>query len=1133
MDSVEITRRVAAELHAQAVERGNDFWSPYRFAVAEADRRGIDVEQTAAGAAILNGGRAMFVRKDDLILHENIGTAFEQAFLVAHEIGHIELGDDAEDDSSAGIDPTRPAEPSPVGFDRVVDYGRRQRREVQMDLFAREFLLPRGVARALHVDDGLSASAIAKRLGAPFDVVAQQLFDALLLPPIAALSEQELPERPLNRRQTDAAAHRVEACLLEAGPGTGKTQTLSERVIGLIDDGVDPRRILLLTFSNRAAGEMAARIGRKRKDAAAAMWIGTFHAFGLDIIRRFHAELGLPVDPQLLDRTEAVELLESEISRLGLTYHRNIYDPTQIIVDMLAAISRAKDEVTGAARYAQLAEDMRRQAQTPNEIDAAVSAGEVARVYAAYETLKRQANRVDFGDLVSLPVELLERDAAIRTHLQGTYDQILVDEYQDVNRSSVRLLKALRPDGRNLWVVGDGKQSIYRFRGASSFNMARFDTQDFPGGVRKRLKKNYRSVDEVVKSFSAFAIRMIAGDLDSALDAERPSSGWKPQLRTVMSSDQQMVALADAIEEMHAAGYSYRDQAVLTTGNDKLSALGHTLERLGVPVLFLGSLFERPEVKDLLALLSILTDRRAMGLVRVACWPDFAMSLADVAATLDHLRSMESAPLAWLKSIDSLSSVSAQGRAALGRLGVALEGFAPTASPWTVLAEMVLDRTRIAARLAQSGDLADRTRGIAIWQFMNFLRVQPVAGGLPITRLLDRVRRLVRLGDERDLRQLPAAAQTLDAVRLMTIHGAKGLEFPIVHIPGLNSDTIPRTPPAPACPPPDGMIEGGIGTAIELYRAGLIEEQECLYYVALSRARDRLFLYAPTQKANGANRPLSPFLDRLNTTIDRCTTTPSRALPSTASDEAVVLNIEGPLRFNAPQIALYENCPRRFFYTHVLQTGGRRTATAFMHLHDAVRAVVNGVIAETAAIGDDILHRRIDEALAHEGLTEHGYHAEFRALASTMLRFFMSSRQNHTPLPIPAVTLTFGAEQIVVRPDDVLLRPDGRRTFRRVQTGHLRSYETKDVGAAAFVLAARQTFPGAVVELVHLSDAEIRALDLSTKDLEKQRAKLDGFLAAIRLGAFPAKASSRTCPGCPAFFICGPTPPGALPKKFP
>jgi superfamily I DNA/RNA helicase len=1132
MDSVELARQTAAELHARLVAAGADPWSPYDFAVAEAKRRGIDVEGTAAGAAVLNGGRATFVAADDLILHENVGSPFEQAFLVAHEIGHVELGDDPDGSSAPTIDPGRAAEPSPVGMDRVVDYGRKQRREVQMDLFARELLLPRSVARALHVDESLTASAIAAKLGAPFEVVAQQLFDALLLPPVPPPIAAVLVERPLNPQQDSAARHRGEAFLLEAGPGTGKTQTLIARVEGLLEDGVDPRRILLLTFSNRAAGEMAERIARKRPEAAAAMWIGTFHAFGLDVIRRFHAELGLPKDPRMMDRTEAVELLEEEFPRLKLSHYRNLYDPTQIIADMLAAVSRAKDEVVDAETYAALADAMLAKAENADARETAERAEEVAHVYAAYEQLKRSAHCVDFGDLVALPVLLLEENTAIRAALQAQYDHVLVDEYQDVNRSSVRLLSALRPEGDNLWMVGDAKQSIYRFRGASSFNMIRFGKEDFPGGKRGRLKRNYRSVPEIVASFSGFATTMHAGDPDSGLDADRAANGHKPELRAVQRAGQQQVALADAIEELRREGLSYREQAVLCTGNDKLSTIGQDLERLGVPVLFLGSLFERAEVKDLLALLSVLVDRRAMGLVRIACWPDFTTSLTDVAAVFEHVRAAELASGAWLHLIGSIPGVSDAGRETLSKLSIALAGFDQTASPWIMLATLLLDRTRIAARLGMSEDLADRTRGIAIWQFLNFVRVQPGGRGLPITRLLDRVRRLVRLGDDRDLRQLPAAAQHLDAVRLMTIHGAKGLEFGGVHIPGLNSDTIPRTPPAPPCPAPEGMIAGAQGSALDAFRAGQAEEQECLFYVAQSRARDRLILYAPTEKNNGHNRPLSPFLDWLGSSLARRTVKPARALPVAPEARGIELVVDGRLRFGAPQIALYESCPRRFFYTHILQIGGRRTATAFMHLHEAVRSVVGTVVASNLALSEQDLEEHTDAALAGQGLVEHGYLAEFRDLALTMLRFFLANRAGAVMEAPVALCLKFGDEEIIVLPDEVLVRPDGSRTVRRIRTGHLRSAESKDVGAAALMLAVKQAFPGAVAELVHLSDAEARPLTLSDRELKGRQDKLAKFLGDIRAGRFPAEVSSRTCPNCPAFFVCGPTPEGPLQKKF-
>jgi Zn-dependent peptidase ImmA (M78 family) len=436
MDRIEVARQIASDLHAQAVAKGEDPLRPYAFAVAEAMRREIDVEKTAPGAAMLNGGRASFSPKNALILHESVGTPFEEAFLVAHEIGHVELGDDPDAEPVQNIDPARSSEPSPVGIDRVVDYSPRQRREVQMDLFAREFLLPRNVVRKLHVEEGLTVSQIAERFGAPIEVVAQQLLDALLLPPITLQPETGRVEHSLNPLQAEAANHRGRAYLLEAGPGTGKTQTLTARVEGLISNGVDPRRILMLTFSNKAAGEMADRIALKDKNAAAAMWIGTFHAFGLDVIRRFNVEMDLPQNPQLLDRTEAVELLEQEFPRLGLIHYRNLYDPTQNIANILTAISRAKDEVVDVQKYTELATTMMQVATTSEEKVTAEKAIEVARVYQAYETLKRQAGCIDFGDLVSLPVLLLEGNDTIRQHLESLYDHVLVDEYQDVNRSS-------------------------------------------------------------------------------------------------------------------------------------------------------------------------------------------------------------------------------------------------------------------------------------------------------------------------------------------------------------------------------------------------------------------------------------------------------------------------------------------------------------------------------------------------------------------------------------------------------------------------------------------------------------------------------------------------------------------------
>lgn len=1131
MQAVELAREAAAALHDQAVAAGHDPWKPYEFAVAEADRRGFDVESTKKGSPSLRGARARFFPMEKFILHEKCTTRFEQAFLVAHEIGHAELGDGIEEEEDQGytIDPTRTSEASPMGAERVVDYSRRQRREVQMDLFAREFLLPRHVVKTLYLN-GMSALSIAEKLGAPFDVVAQQIFDALLLPPPLPEDTEPAIEYPLNAEQDKAAAHRGPAFLLEAGPGTGKTQTLVGRVKGLLSDGVDPRKILLLTFSNKAAGEMAERIARIDRKAAAAMWIGTFHSFGLDLIRRFHDEMNLPLDPRLLDRTEAVELLEHEFPVLDLVHYRNLYDPTRVIADILTGISRAKDEVVDANTYLALAQAMRDRAVGIEDIATAEKAIEVAKVYATYETLKRQARCIDFGDLVSLPVTLLEENEAIRSHIQSTYEHVLVDEYQDVNHSSVRLLKALCGDGENLWVVGDAKQSIYRFRGASSFNMTRFGNEDFPGGLRYRLKTNYRSVPEIVSAFSNFALNMAVGNADSGLNAERASDAHKPELRCVDQGFLQTPSIADAIKEMQNFGYKYSDQAILCTGNEKLSEIGQQLEHLGIPVLYLGSVFERPEIKDWLTLLSLLVDRRAMGLVRIACLPEFTMSLDDVGSILTHLHEDETGS-DWKTKIDDFQ-ISDDGRTALVRLVKTLSGFSANDSPWSVLATVLLDRTRIAARMAISTDCNIRSQCIATWQLLNFLRAQPSSGeGAFITRTLDRIRRLVRLGDDRDLRQLPAAAQSIDAVRLMTIHGAKGLEFPVIHLPGMNADTLPGNTQKQVCPPPNGMIAGGGGSnAKEQFNLEYKAERECLFYVALSRAEDRVFLYATTRNAAGSARKLSDFLNRIGPSLVQNNVKPLHAVTEKTESLPVDWVVSGDLVLSGAQISLYESCPRRFFYTHILQIGGRRTQTPFLKMHDAVRNVFQELV-NTASIKMTDIEDRVTQAFAVEGLAEHGYASEFKSLAIGMVSYFASIREGHSSEATCAFTMKFGETTITVQPDDVLVYPDGRKTFRRVRTGHKRDKEEFDLGAAAFVLAARQAFPDAIVELVHLSDQTVTPIVLTAKQLDNRHKKIINTLDSITKGVFPAESSSRVCPSCPAFFVCGLTPAGVFQKK--
>ena len=202
-------------------------------------------------------------------------------------------------------------------------------------------------------------------------------------------------------------------------------------------------------------------------------------------------------------------------------------------------------------------------------------------------------------------------------------------------------------------------------------------------------------------------------------------------------------------------------------------------------------------------------------------------------------------------------------------------------------------------------------------------------------------------------------------------------------------------------------------------------------------------------------------------------------------------------------------------------------------MHEAIRTVIQALIAEDAVVDDDRnIETQICEAMIAHDLVEQDCVEELKTFAIEMIRYFVAERVRYIPESPITLNLTLGDEEITIRPDDVLIDSDGGRTLRRIKTGHVRSTESKKVGSAVFAIAAQQTFPDASVEIVYLSDQSVQTVSLSAKELQNRHGKLESFLNDIRAGRFPTKPSARTCPGCPAFFICGPIPSGVLQKNF-
>ena len=1135
MDRLEAARRIAEEIHQAAVAAGDDPTKLLGLVKAEAARRNVTLYAVTAGDPQLKGGLAVFDSQAQTVLYQDCGDDFDRAFLIAHELGHVILGGGFENAVAVGVESDRSAEETPVGAERVLDYGAKERREVRMDLFARELLLPRSAAVRMHVEQGLSAEAIARRIGARLPMVQQQLLDALLLPPVASSVGQSAPSVTSDDSQGEAVRHGAGPFLLQAGPGTGKTRTLVERVGRLVSEGVAPESILVLTFSNKAAGELVDRIAVCHPEAAGQMWIGTFHSFGLDLVRRFHEKLRLTPDPRIVDRAEAIELLEDELPRLPLKHFRNLWDPTLDLADMLTAISRAKDEVIDATGYRALAEAMLAKAGPEEEVrKPAEKCVEVATLFELYEKIMAAEQAVDFGDLITLPVKLLESDEGVRDAVRSRHAHILVDEYQDVNHASVRLLKAVAGEGRHLWAVGDARQSIYRFRGAASTNIAQFGN-DFPGATMRQLEVNYRSNEEIVQTFAEFSREMLssASTLPLQLRANRGSGNHQPEHRNVEMPDDEISAVAGAIRERHDGGVKYHQQAVLCASNARVRAMAEGLEERGIPVLHLGSLFERPEVKDLLAMLSLLGDARATGLVRLGGMPAYRMPLQDVAAILHYASENDVAPGAWKEVSAKVVGLGGDSMAALSRVAELLEGFTPASGPWTVLAHWVIDRLGLAKTLHQKGDLACRMQGLALWQFLNFCRKQPTRKGLPIRRLLDRIRRLILLSEDRGLQQLPACASGIDAVRLLTIHGAKGLEFEVVHLPGLVVSGLPRSYRPPRVTPPDGLIHAHADkTGIEAVRIGHEEEEECLFFVGLSRARDHLFIYSHQRQDARRVRNPSAYLERVRPFLSPVANPLLIPGPSVAL-ETISVDWTALPSWSDSEINQFERCPRRFFYTYVLRLHGQRTDTPFLQMHYTVFDVLAWLKEKHLLTHPE--PAEVDAAFAdawqRKGAVDHGYAEDYLRIGRQMVDYYLQVRRSLALAKVDPITLSLPGCTVVVQPDIVADGPGGKVVVRRMKSGKKPSGELDDLEFGILQLAATHAYgERAQVEVSFLTSGESVPLDLTFRKLKSRQESMREIATQIRAGDYPAteKDKARTCPRCPSFYICGPVPAGPL-----
>lgn len=1146
-----------------------------------------------SGDPLLYGARATL--DDGFIYYDAETTPWLALYYQAHEFAHHWLHNGGSLCSGEDVDFTDSEDKALYGEGRIEAYGPHQRRETEANVFAREFLLPGDELRRLYLEENLNAAQIASRFGLALDFVLHSLAYALLAPDVEdALSASKVNGESetqgahsltLDESQRAAAHSAHTPLLVAAGPGTGKTRTLVGRILHLLDRGVTPDKLVALTFSNKAGEEMRERVERYAPDAAPKIWVGTFHAFGLELLRRYWQQAGLPPRARVLDPVDALFILERGLPQLGLDHYQNLYEPTTHLGAILAAISRAKDELVSPGGYAELAEAMLTRARSEGDAEGtrrAERAAEVARVYRFYQSQLEREGLLDFGDLIFRTVRLLRERKDVQAEVRAQYRHVLVDEYQDVNRACGVLLGLLAERGEGLWMVGDARQALYRWRGAAPAQVRHF-LKDFPHGRTQALTVNYRSLPPLVSLVSAMASQMRVlpttdGHTEADAKAERSDfCSWHAyrhgsdttqgevsavSFEIATNGEAEAREVARLIKSRKARGVPFRSQAIICRKHSQLVKFAKTLEAEGVPALYLGDIFERSEVRDLLALVALACDVSGRTLPRVARFPEYNIPLHEVRAVLqDAKKTGREFPGALtsngigraITETDGTKSLAGEengsGKEGLARLIYHLAHVAHLQSAWKMLANYLFLHSRYLAPLLADDSSAGMQRRLAVYQLLQFLHNEGAravdATNEPDARraILRYVRRLKSLSEDKSLRPAPASAEGLDAVRLTTVHGAKGLEWSCVYLPYLGRGHFPAKRQHEPCPPPAGMVEtfsDGDEGADEAQKDSHLEEEECLFFVALSRARDSLCL-SRAERYGGNNSKASELLEKIAEHLPRAAD--STATWSTEAEQDVTAVISEPtpqaadakLLFTERQLGAYLKCPRKYFYEQRLYLSGRGEETAYLRFHSCVYETLawlagermSGRLAEgSVAVFQEDAQAQLSRLWRAKGPVGHVYESFYREQAALMVRRAVRHYAR-------ARGRLFQQAWLIERPDAFIsLTPDyvelieeadsATLLLRQTRTGRPPANAPDDDIYALFYAIAAEHFPQARprVEVLYLSTDETIELDLSRRTINTRLKHYDDAVAGILSGEFPAEVSDHQCPRCAHFFTC-------------
>jgi ATP-dependent DNA helicase UvrD/PcrA len=966
----------------------------------------------------------------------------------------------------------------------------------------------------------------------------------------------------LNAAQRRAITHGQGPLLVIAGAGTGKTRVITERIRHLLesDGSLLGENILGLTFTKKAAGEMKARVVKAVGDRGKDVVLATFHSFCEILLKE--------VDPNRtpLESVDHWILLRRNLARLKLEKYRRLAEPGQFLSDFIQFFSRCQDELVSSDDYQKFADLLAKELEEEKSAldedtfkeraEQLALQQEIARAYRASEEILREKRAVALNGLITETVALLKNDAGRRRQLQERFKHILVDEFQDTNIAQLELLHLLSAGYRNIVVVGDNDQAIYRFRGASfgSFKLFLQRFADWKEGedstpYRVALMDNYRSTPNILRvATQAIGMNEVSPEFPKKVLQPNKSEGERIRIVEMETPEDEAAWVADELDRIHRAGRRWKDFAVLYRQHAHRDHLVEQLSQRKIPfVISKLSILEHPLVRDVLAYLRLIAKPfDDIACARVLSAPAWHLTAEDLVRLAERTRKKKGTAL-----YDTLQTPQ-------GELP-----FDPSSAAFKLLLEFLAgQRKMIRRRSAREifGDLTewlevpqraapqDRKYVNQLGQFMKDWEPKSETRGLPeFLEYLDYFEQAdgtLSLEDD-----APG-----DAVQLMTVHGAKGLEFPHVFLLRVNSNAFPARNRSPLFEFPDRLMKE------ELPEGDFhIQEERRLFYVALTRAEDRLTMTTVREKRGKVPvfiedivmdpsikrrdvlqiapkpKPPKPENDKPLASVTGELFPAGEAPPklfSRIADWAEQFHPASPepLKLSSSAVENYRKCPQRYMFGHLwsLKEGPRAMLSFGSVIHTTIKRFLEQ-FKKGIKLPFDEVQRIYETEWTSAGYEDEYQEAEYKKDGLEQLKVFHATMLEDPPdileqekgfeLPLENnVILTGRMDQV-----NSLGRKDVEIVDYKTGKPKKDADARNDLQLSIYALAAKEIFEWNPVRLVfhYLLNDQRQETTRDAKQIAEAESTVQETAANIRAGNFPAKPGffCRSCaykPICPA-----------------